>query len=115
MGNQQTRVAPRGSESALPNLHYRWIERAIGSNFTAVLIDCEGCLVHVWETGIFSQLRLVMLEEDGRPKYVRDWHPRLRQAGFVRVYYARDRVAGWGNHSAWVRAASLAEARASGS
>jgi len=106
--DQKTRLA-HGRSDALPTLSFREVEAKIGSKFTCALIDCEGCIRLVWATGLIHQLRLVMLEEDilGR-EYSKVWHPRLRVAGFVRVWNAIDhRNPRTGNHSAWVKSSIL--------
>ena len=104
-GYDQTTRPARSASATLPGFKFQELEAKIGSRFTAALVDCEGCLRSVWDTGLIHQLRLLILEEDGNPRlYPRLWHPRFQQIGFVRVWNAYDRRSG--NHSAWVRANS---------
>ena len=104
-GFDQTTRPAHSASATLPNFRYQELEARMGSRFTAALVDCEGCLRSVWDTGLIHQLRLLILEEDGSARqYARLWHPRFRQIGLVRVWNAHDRRSG--NHSAWVRANS---------
>ena len=95
------------SGSAVPNIPYQEVERRIGSKFTAVLLDCEGCIGLVWELGLIQSpsVTLVMMEEDIlRGQYTNKWHPQLRELGFTRVWNTWSRTGTIeDHHSAWVR------------
>ena len=111
--DQLTRVATSSDEAVLPNVHYRDLERALGTNFTAALIDCEGCIGIVNASGLLAgpSMRLVMLEEDqlGHVRYRNVWYASLRHLGYRRVWNAFSRTATvTDRHSAWVRGGLIA-------
>ena len=62
---------------------FRAIEERIGSKFNVALIDCEGCLANVANTGLLAQIRLILMEEDN-PAHTNytEWYQRLRAEGF---------------------------------
>ncbi len=104
--NQETRLAGQG-EPALPNVSPGELEKRLGSRFTAVLIDCEGCIGIVDQAGLLESpsVTLVLLEEDIlQSEYQRYWYGRLRALGFRRVYSAFSRTGTpEDKHSSWVR------------
>ena len=97
---------------AADTLDFKKVEARIGRPFSAALIDCEGCVLNVLQSGLISQLSLVLIEEDGdlrRQQYERVVHRALRENGFARVWRSHDTAdpsAVWSQtieHSAWVR------------
>ena len=109
--DQTTHISGAGKAS-LPNIaSYHILEKRVGFNFTAVLIDCEGCIAFVNSTGLLASpaMHLVMIEEDMPTRVDYGvWYAELRRLGYKRVWHAFSRTATPGDrHSAWARGAYM--------
>ena len=112
-GYGRTSVKAERDDMPADTLDFREIEARIGRRFNAMLVDCEGCITAIVETGILEQLEVILMEEDGELKekdYARV-HAQLRRAGFARRWRAHDTFnpkLQWSallEHSGWVRVA----------
>ena len=88
----------------------RELEDATGLRINAALIDCEGCIKHLWDTGLFERLEVVLIEEDGfwhvsRETFYPAVHERLQSLGFERIW--RTRGLDHNEHHAWRRRGAL--------
>jgi len=103
------------------NARVEQLEDATGLKVNAALIDCEGCIDHLWSLGLFERLELLLMEEDGPNAgnksaalldHAKATHSRLRALGFERVWRSADTqtVGGWLEHSAWRRRTAAAQA-----
>lgn len=115
-GYGRTTQGVSADELASDSFDFRELERRIGGRFNAALVDCEGCIDGVLESGLLAQLELLLMEEDGeyrtssahRQAYSRV-HDELRRNGFERVWHSHDTAApgqAWSErieHSAWTR------------
>ena len=81
-----------------------------------MLIDCESCIARVFETGIVEQVELVLMEMDQfgippRSVHYGQYSKRLRDMGFVRIWFSHDTFdprASWSAdmlHAAWAKTA----------
>lgn len=96
--------------SALPNVHHRVVERAIGSRFNVAVVDCEGCVEHVLfnekhhEPALVQQLDLILMEHDkyahGKPVDYASIHERLHRLNFTNIWWSQDTM---DKHAAWSR------------
>jgi hypothetical protein len=77
------------NQRVLPNLGdagaIKELEKATGLRINTALVDCEGCIEHLWGTSLLDQVSVVMIEEDGPANYT-DVHRQLRTLGFKRVW-----------------------------
>ena len=83
--------------AVVPNFNFSALERRIGGNFNAMLVDCEGCLPQVVATGLLDQVDLVLIEEDAaRHKLNLEginyklWRQHLFRSGFKNVWFTKD-------------------------
>lgn len=96
----------------LPHVAWQTIEQVVGKKFNVALIDCEGCLPTVYESGLLAQVDLIVMEEDGNIDYYNEWHKILAET-FDCIWYIKDTVApnkrAWSQdlrHSSWRRKGS---------
>ena len=99
---------------AVPSITPKTLQKFIGTKINALLIDCEGCIARVFETGIVEQVELVLMEMDQfgippRSVHYGQYSKRLRGMGFVRIWFSHDTFdprASWSAdmlHAAWAK------------
>jgi hypothetical protein len=106
----QTTTSGEPGWASIPNMALNDVERNIGKKVNVALIDCEGCIPSVNETGLLDQVDLILLEEDGLGEMgYAPWHASLFKRGFKCLWYLKDtanpRRTAWARvrHSVWLR------------
>ena len=108
-------LLPAVLPALLPHLKLAGLESMSRLNFTALILDCEGCLADVLSDALLSrpQLELLIIERDAtrRVSYA-EWHLRLVASGFERIWRLEDSL--WGargnQHMAYHRKVSALHA-----
>jgi hypothetical protein len=108
-GTQTTTEQEGKGWAAIPNMELNEVERHIGMKINVALIDCEGCIQSVDDSGLLEQVELILLEEDGALELYATWHKSLHEKGFGCLWYLKDTAnparASWAavRHSVWLR------------
>jgi hypothetical protein len=108
----QTTTRSRKGWAEIPNMmELNEVEQQIGRTVNVALIDCEGCIQSVSETGfLLDQVELVLMEEDAGEYEL--WHKTLYEKGFDCLWYLKDTAdpanAAWVavRHSMWLKKGS---------
>lgn len=62
---QYTSTSEGGDKGvALPHISLPQLHQGIGRSLSVALIDCEGCLPSLADTGLFDEVQVILLEED---------------------------------------------------
>lgn len=110
VGTRTLAASSANSSGVLPSVRLQAIESAIDRKIDALLIDCEGCIDNLLGEGapgseqLLSQLRLLLIEQDGvGVHYERYWWPRLAARGFVRAWRSQAWYDRRMQHTVWTK------------
>lgn len=97
----------------VPNFYYKDVAGLLGAKVNALLIDCEGCIMHILQganAAILDDVRLILIEHD-QGELVEGGYVAVfelfKKAGFRQVWHTQDTYdsnADWSRtlqHSAW--------------